>query len=194
MSRRGSSTRRTGWARPNFVMGYISPNIAAEQGGRMLLLQSTACEPKAKGAAGDQRRLSPDGSFSDMLGHFLGRDLRGLAADAAALLHSRRPWKVTYSIGIRKMPMEVAAIMPANTAVPTRAPAQHRGAVGGDQRHQPEDERDRGHHHGAEPRARAHHAGSRIDMPASRCSLANSTIRMPFLAASAISTTRPICA
>ena len=30
-------------------------------------------------------------------------------------------------------------------------------------------------------------------MPRSRCSLANSTIRMPFLAAIAISTTRPIC-
>ena len=37
-------------------------------------------------------------------------------------------------------------------------------------------------------------AASEIDSPASRRSLANSTIRMPFFAASAISTTRPICA
>ncbi len=35
-------------------------------------------------------------------------------------------------------------------------------------------------------------AASRIGLAGSRCSLANSTIRMPFLAASAISTTRPI--
>ncbi len=37
-------------------------------------------------------------------------------------------------------------------------------------------------------------AASRSGTPASRRSLANSTIRMPFFAASAISTTRPICA
>ena len=37
-------------------------------------------------------------------------------------------------------------------------------------------------------------AASTIDNPASRCSLANSTIRMPFFAASAISTTKPIWA
>ena len=37
-------------------------------------------------------------------------------------------------------------------------------------------------------------AASVIDRPRSRCSLANSTIRMPFLAASAISTTMPIWA
>ena len=37
-------------------------------------------------------------------------------------------------------------------------------------------------------------AASRIDSPASRCSLANSTIRIPFLAANEISTTMPICA
>ena len=37
-------------------------------------------------------------------------------------------------------------------------------------------------------------AASRMLSPASRRSLANSTIRMPFFAASAISTTRPICA
>ena len=35
-------------------------------------------------------------------------------------------------------------------------------------------------------------AASRIGNPASRCSLANSTIRMPFFAAKAISTTMPI--
>ncbi len=37
-------------------------------------------------------------------------------------------------------------------------------------------------------------AASRMLSPASRRSLANSTIRMPFFAASAISTTSPICA
>ncbi len=37
-------------------------------------------------------------------------------------------------------------------------------------------------------------AASTMEEPCSRCSLANSTIRMPFLAARAISTTRPICA
>jgi hypothetical protein len=37
-------------------------------------------------------------------------------------------------------------------------------------------------------------AASAMPMPASRCSLANSTIRMPFFAASAINTTRPIWA
>ena len=31
-------------------------------------------------------------------------------------------------------------------------------------------------------------------LPGARCSTAKATIRMPFLAASAISTTRPICA
>ena len=37
-------------------------------------------------------------------------------------------------------------------------------------------------------------AASRIGRPASRCSFANSTMRMPFFAASAISTTSPTCA
>ena len=35
-------------------------------------------------------------------------------------------------------------------------------------------------------------ADSTIDLPCWRCSIANSTIRIAFLAASAISTTRPI--
>ena len=37
-------------------------------------------------------------------------------------------------------------------------------------------------------------AASMIDSPSSRRALANSTIRMAFFAASAISTTKPICA
>ena len=76
-----------------------------------------------------------------------------------------------------------------------RAAAQHRRPLRPHQRHQPEDERDAtsSSPHGTGC-ARPAPPPRRIGMPASRCSLANSTIRMPFFAASAISTTRPICA
>ncbi len=45
-----------------------------------------------------------------------------------------------------------------------------------------------------EAHAGAEHRGFSDPSPASRCSLANSMMRMAFLAANAIRTTRPICA
>ena len=91
------------------------------------------------------------------------------------------------------MPSVLAASMPAKTGVPTerRDNAAAPAAVTS----------------GNSPRTKAieviitarnrvfapSRAASAIGRPASRCSLANSTIRMPFLAARAISTTRPIC-
>ena len=103
-------------------------------------------------------------------------------------------WNTTYSIGIRKMPKVLAASIPANTGVPTarRLTCAAPLAVTS----------------GTRPRMKAmlviitarnrvcapSRAASFNGLPASRCSLANSTMRMPFLAASAISTTRPICA
>ena len=93
-----------------------------------------------------------------------------------------------------KMPIELAASMPPNTAVPTALRLISAAPVATTS--------------GSRPRMKAIEviitarnricdpsaAASRIESPASRCSLANSTIRMPFLAASAISTTRPIWA
>ncbi len=89
--------------------------------------------------------------------------------------------------------MALAAIMPAKTGVPTECRLNLAAPVAVTS--------------GTSPRTNATEviitarnrvrapssAASRMPMPSSRRSLANSTIRMPFLAASAISTTKPIC-
>ena len=92
------------------------------------------------------------------------------------------------------MPNTDAASMPPNTGVPTARRLLRPGADRDDQRQQAEDEGEARHHHRAEPQAAASMAAASMSLPGARCSTANSTIRMPFLAASAISTTRPIWA
>ena len=94
-----------------------------------------------------------------------------------------------------KMPNMAAAIMPPNTGVPTACRVNGAGTGRDDQRHQAEDEGEARHHHRAEaqaPQPRSPQAS--MSLPSARCSTAKATIRMPFLAASAISTTNPICA
>ena len=93
-----------------------------------------------------------------------------------------------------KIPNSDAAIMPPNTGVPTAWRVMAPAPLGNDQRQQSEDERETGHHHRAKPQARRFNGGSLMSFPSCRCSTANATIRMPFFAASAISTTSPICA
>ena len=94
-----------------------------------------------------------------------------------------------------KMPSSEAASMPPKTGGADAAPAEHRRTLRDHQREEADDEGEARHHHRAEPQlARPSTAASMIDMPCSRRSLANSMIRMPFLAASAISTTMPIWA
>jgi len=107
---------------------------------------------------------------------------------------SRIDWNTTYSIGIRNTPIELATIMPANTAVPTARRLSMAAPVAQTS--------------GISPKMNAievintaririlapSDAASRMESPDSRASLANSTIRMPFFAASAISTTMPIWA
>jgi hypothetical protein len=92
------------------------------------------------------------------------------------------------------MPTNAAAIMPPKTGVPTAW--RDKAAAPSAQTS------------GTRPRIKAMEviitarnrilapstAASRKGMPFSRCSLANSTIKIPFFAASAISTTRPIWA
>ena len=92
------------------------------------------------------------------------------------------------------MPRNDAAIMPPNTAVPTArwvaAPAPEAITSGTSPRMKANDvimtARKR--------RLAALMAAATISSPCRRCSMANSTIRMAFLAASAISTTMPIWA
>ena len=94
-----------------------------------------------------------------------------------------------------KMPAIAAASMPPNTAVPTARRLAAPAPVRDHQRHEAEDEGEAGHHDGAEAQLRGLHRGVRDrHCPCVACSIANSTIRMAFLAASAISTTMPICA
>ena len=68
---------------------------------------------------------------------------------------SRMVWKVTYSIGIRNMPIELADDHAGEYRSADRAAAHHRRAMRPHQRHEAENEGDRGHHHGAEPHLRA---------------------------------------
>ena len=80
-------------------------------------------------------------------------------------IRSRMVWNVTYSIGTMKMPIELAASMPPNTAVPTARRLICGGAGRDHQRQQAEDEGDRGHHHRAEPHLRPQRGGFHDRMP-----------------------------
>jgi hypothetical protein len=96
--------------------------------------------------------------------------------------------------GIRKIPKTEAAIMPPNTGVPTAwrvaAPAPCAMTRG----KSPKMKAKLVIITGRNRKLAASMAAATMSLPCSRCSTANATIRMPFLAASAISTTNPICA
>ena len=75
-----------------------------------------------------------------------------------------------------------------------RPPHFRAGPVGDHQRHHAEDERERRHQDRPQPQLAGFAAWPRDDRrPASRAVLANSTIRIAFLHARPISTTKPIC-
>ena len=74
---------------------------------------------------------------------------------------------------------------PWNAARRTRASGDH-------QREDAQNEGQRGHDDGSQPQAGAFRAASRIPKPSACFWAANSTIRMAFLEASPINTTRPI--
>ena len=77
---------------------------------------------------------------------------------------------------------------------PQRAPHLGPGPRGDDQRHDAQDEGERGHQDRPQPQPRRLHASPRSAAGPRWCScLANSTIRMAFLHARPTSTTRPIC-
>ena len=90
------------------------------------------------------------------------------------------------------MPIMEARIMPPNTGVPTSRPRELSGACRNHQGPQAKDKGERRHHDGTETLSRPVSCRVRRATPCSRFSLANSTIRMPFFAASPISTTMPI--
>ncbi len=89
--------------------------------------------------------------------------------------------------GMTKMPTTAAASMPPATAVPTARRDSSAAPSARHQRDQAGDEGEARHHHRAEAGcAPVDRAASTIDAPSSRLTLANSTIRIAFLAASAM--------
>jgi hypothetical protein len=88
----------------------------------------------------------------------------------------------TYSTGNERRFRNVDATMPPTTAVPTEVPRLLAGAAGDHQRHDAEDERERGHQNRPQADARRFDAGVAIVIPRARSCSANSTTRMPFFA------------
>src|SRR5436190_3382273 len=109
-----------------------------------------------------------------------------------ALRHSSKPCTTTKNEGTNSTARQVEAIMPVNTVMPMEmralAPAPLASTSGSTPRIKANEVITMGR-----KRARAAStAASKIALPSARCSRANSTMRMAFLADSAISSTSPI--
>ena len=98
----------------------------------------------------------------------------------------------TKNDGTNSTARQVEAIMPLNTVMPIDLRALAPAPVASTSGSHAEDEGERGHQDRPEPRARR--LDRRFDdrLPSARSSRATSTIRMAFLADSAISRIRPI--
>ena len=99
----------------------------------------------------------------------------------------------TYSAGMMKMAMPVAASIPPITAVPMICRPTEPAPVAMNKRHAAENERERRHQNRPQPQPGSCECGIDQWFAALVFAFANSTIRMAFLAARPISITSPIC-